>query len=66
MFPREVRLESWDKSKKKMNDGGGRGESNNSIGNACYAGYAKFDERDFWTCFESVVKGQVKLFLCLL
>ena len=22
-FPREVRLESWDKGKKKMNDGGG-------------------------------------------
>ena len=25
-FPREVRLESWDKSKKKINDGGGGGE----------------------------------------
>ena len=35
-FPREVRLESWDKSK-KMNDGGGGGERN-SIGNAYYAG----------------------------
>ena len=26
MFPREVRLESWDKSKTKMNDGEGGGE----------------------------------------